>query len=37
MDEILRELITVIREVNSFSWKDVISMMSVIEIGRAHV
>lgn len=30
MEEILRELITVIREVNSFSWKDVISMMSVI-------
>lgn len=30
MEEILRELIVVIQESNAFSWKDVISMMSVI-------
>lgn len=30
MEEILRELIVVIQESNAFSWKDVISMMSVV-------
>lgn len=30
MEEILRELIVVIQETSAFSWKDVISMMSVI-------
>lgn len=30
LENVLRELIIVIREASSFSWKDVISMMSVV-------